>query len=160
MGGNFRIDIETAGSITLILQAFMIPAAFADGPVKITIIGGTDVRWSPSVDYLENVTLPILNLMGYRAKTNLIQRGHYPRGGGILELEIDPVKKLKPLNVSELKFDRINGISHAVKLPEHVAERQAKSAEEDSQMQVTDSNIKIEQFKQVYWARFRYFSLD
>jgi RNA 3'-terminal phosphate cyclase (ATP) len=129
MGGNYEIDIKTAGSITLILQAFMIPAVFADGPVKITIIGGSDVRWSPSVDYLEKVTLPILKLMGYRAKTNFIQRGHYPRGGGILELEIDPVQKLTPLNVTEQKFDCIYGISHCANLPEHVAERQAKSAE-------------------------------
>ena len=84
-GGDYKIDIGTAGSITLILQAFMIPAAFADGPVKIRITGGTDIRWSPSVDYLENVKLPILRLMGYNAKINIIQRGHYPRGGGNLD---------------------------------------------------------------------------
>ena len=35
--GNYDIDIKTAGSISLILQAFMIPAAFTGGPVKITI---------------------------------------------------------------------------------------------------------------------------
>jgi RNA 3'-phosphate cyclase len=143
-GGNFSVDVGTAGSITLILQAFMIPAAFADKPVKITIIGGTDVRWSPSVDYLENVTLPILSLMGYSARTNLVQRGHYPRGGGILELEVDPVNELKSLNVFELKFDSVNGISHAVKLPEHVAERQARSARNTLSDAGFKSKIKIE----------------
>jgi RNA 3'-phosphate cyclase len=143
-GGNFSIDVGTAGSITLILQAFMIPAAFADRPVKITIVGGTDVRWSPSVDYLENVTLPILSLMGYSARTNLLRRGHYPRGGGILELEVDPVNELKSLNVFELKFDTVNGISHAVKLPEHVAERQARSARNILLDAGYKSKIKIE----------------
>ena len=143
-GGNFSVDVGTAGSITLILQAFMIPAAFADRPVKITIVGGTDVRWSPSVDYLENVTLPILSLMGYSARTNLVQRGHYPRGGGILELEVDPVNELKSLNVFELKFDSVNGISHAVKLPEHVAERQARSARNTLFDAGYKSKIKIE----------------
>ena len=59
-GGDFNLDIGTAGSITLILQAFMIPAAFADGPSTIKVTGGTDVRWSPSIDYLEHVSLPIL----------------------------------------------------------------------------------------------------
>lgn len=127
--GNYGIDIKTAGSITLILQAFMIPAAFADGPVKISIMGGTDVRWSPSVDYLENITLPILRSMGYLARSKLIRRGHYPAGGGIYELEITPIKKFKPINKYELEFEGINGISHAVKLPEHVAIRQAKAAE-------------------------------
>ena len=130
IGGDFKIDIGTAGSITLILQAFMIPAVFADSPVKIKIIGGTNVRWSPSIDYLINITLPVLKLMGYDTKPKLVQRGHYPRGGGIFELEIDPVKKLRPLNLCELNFNSINGISHAVKLPEHIAVRQANSAEQ------------------------------
>ncbi len=127
-GGIYTIDIGTAGSISLILQAFMIPAAFSDGPVKIRIIGGTDIRWAPSVDYVENVKLPILRLMGYDAHINIIQRGYYPRGGGILEVEVEPISKLKPLNVSSLEFDGICGISHSVKLPSHVAERQARSA--------------------------------
>ena len=121
----------------------MIPAAFADGPVTISITGGTDVRWSPSVDYLENVTLPILRLMGYKAHMNILQRGHYPRGGGIVELKIDPIKKLKPLIASDAKFDLINGISHAVKLPVHIAERQAKSAEEILLNGGYNSEIKI-----------------
>jgi len=142
-GGNYLIDVKTAGSITLILQAFMIPAIFADSKVNITVVGGTDVRWSPSVDYLENVTIPILRLMGYDARTNLIQRGHFPRGGGILELVIEPVKKLKPLNVSELKFDFIKGISHVVNLPIHVAERQALSAEKILMNEGYISKIKI-----------------
>lgn len=127
--GNYRIDIKTAGSITLLMQAFMIPAAFADGPVKITIFGGTDVRWSPSVDYFENVTLPIVRSMGYIARSKLIRRGHYPAGGGIYELEITPVKRFKPIKKYELEFNVIKGISHAVKLPEHVAKRQATAAE-------------------------------
>ena len=143
-GGDFKIDVGTAGSITLILQAFMIPAVFADSPVKITIIGGTDVRWSPSIDYLINITLPVLKLMGYDAKPKLVQRGHYPRGGGIFELEINPVKKLRPLNICELNFTSINGISHAVKLPEHIAVRQANSAEQVLSKAGYESKIKIE----------------
>lgn len=128
--GNYSIDVKTAGSITLILQAFMIPAAFAGGPVKITIVGGTDLRWSPSIDYFQNVTVPILKLMGYNVKIKLVKRGHYPRGGGILEVEIFPISTLNSVNLVKSHFNTIKGISHAVNLPEHVAVRQAKSAEE------------------------------
>ncbi len=127
-GGTYKIDVGTAGSISLILQAFMIPAVFAVGPVKIRITGGTDIRWAPSVDYVVNVKLPILRLMGYNAHVDIIQRGYYPRGGGILELEVDPITRLKPLNVSDLTFDGIYGISNSVNLPIHIAERQAQSA--------------------------------
>ena len=142
-GGDYKIDIGTPGSITLILQAFMIPAAFADGPVTINITGGTDLRWSPSVDYLENITLPILKLMGYKARINILKRGHYPRGGGMLKLEVDPIKNLEPLNVSDLKFDCIKGVSQAIKLPVHIAERQAKSAEKILLKEGYNSKIKI-----------------
>lgn len=129
VGGEYKVDIGTAGSITLVLQCFMISAAFADAPVKITLKGGTDVRWSPSADYLRNITLPLLSSIGYKARMNLIQRGHYPRGGGIIEMKIFPIRKLKPFNFSHLQVDQIKGVSHAVKLPEHVAVRQAKTAE-------------------------------
>jgi RNA 3'-terminal phosphate cyclase (ATP) len=128
-GGKFSVDVGTAGSITLILQAAMIPAAFADSTVEITLRGGTDVKWAPSVDYLKNVTLPTLSSMGFNGEIHLIQRGHYPRGGGILKARINPIKKLKPLKLLDLELDVIKGVSHAVKLPEHVAVRQAKSAE-------------------------------
>ena len=143
-GGKFKVDVGTAGSVTLILQAAMLPAAFANSPVELIIKGGTDVRWSPSVDYLKNVTLPTLNSMGYSAEINLIQRGHFPRGGGILEAKIDPVKKLKPLNVLDLEFGEIKGISHAVKLPEHVAVRQAESAEKTLREKGFDVDIEVQ----------------
>ena len=143
-GGNYNIDIKTAGSMILILQAFILPAIFSDGPVKINIIGGSDVRWSPSVDYLENVTIPILRLMGCKVKTNFIQRGHYPRGGGLLELEVDPIQKLRPLDLIDQNFDCIYGISHCVKLPAHIAERQAISAEKILQSAGYPSKIRIQ----------------
>jgi RNA 3'-phosphate cyclase len=143
-GGEYHLDIGTAGSITLFLQSFMIPAAFSDSPVKITVRGGTDVRWSPPVDYLINVTCPILESIGYHSKINLIQRGHYPMGGGIVKAKIAPIKKLKPFNLQKLKLDYIKGISHAVKLHEHVAIRQAKSAEKFLLKEGYESDIEIQ----------------
>jgi RNA 3'-terminal phosphate cyclase (ATP) len=128
-GGKLEIDIQTAGSTSLVLQALMIPAMLAPEPVTIQIKGGTDVRWAPTVDYLQNVTIPILRSIGYSVKLKLIRRGYYPRGGGEINAEIKPVKKLKPLNYHDLEVDVIRGISHATKLPKHVAIRQAESAE-------------------------------
>lgn len=127
-GGNYHVDVVTAGSTTLILQAAMIPASFADANVKLTLRGGTDVKWAPPVDYLKNVTLPILHSMGCKADVQVKRRGHYPRGGGMLRAEITPVKKLKPVTLLESEFDSVKGVSHCVNLPEHVAVRQAESA--------------------------------
>lgn len=143
-GGNYNIDVKTAGSVTLVLQAFMIPAVFADAPVNITIKGGTDVRWSPPVNYLQFVTLPVLKSMGYDAELDIIRRGHYPRGGGIVNVKIKPLKKLNPVNTCNLEVDKIRGISHAVKLPEHVAVRQAESAEKMLKSNGFDAEIEID----------------
>lgn len=143
-GGNYNIDVKTAGSVTLVLQAFMIPAGFAESPVNITIKGGTDVRWSPPVDYLRHITLPVLKSMGYNADLDIVRRGHYPRGGGIVKVKINPVGKLKPLKLENLKINEIRGISHAVKLPEHVALRQAESAQKMLEANGFDAEIKIE----------------
>ncbi|MEM3562725.1 MAG: RNA 3'-terminal phosphate cyclase [Candidatus Jordarchaeaceae archaeon] len=129
-GGEFKFDIGTAGSISLVLQTIMPCAAFAQSDTKLEIRGGTDVAWSPPIDYITNVTLPILKKMGYQSEVVTVRRGHYPRGGGLVKATINPVKKLLPLKLVERgEILRIRGISHAVKLPQHVSQRQADSAE-------------------------------
>ncbi len=55
---NITIDIGTAGSITLLLQAVLLPCMFANKTHKLTIIGGTDTEWSMPIDYFANVLVP------------------------------------------------------------------------------------------------------
>jgi len=142
-GGKMKVDVQTAGSVTLILQALMIPSIFTDPGVEIEIKGGTDVRWAPPVDYMEQVTLPLLQAMGISVDLELIQRGYYPRGGGVLKACIGPVKKLKPLKLHELEVDVINGISYSSKLPHHVSSRQARAAEETIRNAGYEAQIEI-----------------
>ena len=130
-GGKLDIDVGTAGSVTLVLQALMIPAAFAPETVRIRVRGGTDVRWSPSIDYLRYVTLPVLGKLGYQADIKLLARGYYPAGGGKVAAEIHPVKELSSLNLTERgRIVSAGGMSHAHRDLEkrRVAERQAKAA--------------------------------
>ena len=57
-GQTISIDIGTAGSITLLLQSLLIPSIFADSKVRLKIMGGSDVIWSPQFDYFNNVIIP------------------------------------------------------------------------------------------------------
>src|SRR5436309_9372853 len=82
--GTFRFDVGTAGSVTLVLQTLMPMIAFAPGPVQLEITGGTDVKWSPPIDYVRLVTLPILKKIGYLGDLEIVRRGHYPKGGGLV----------------------------------------------------------------------------
>ncbi|OJD31381.1 rna 3-terminal phosphate cyclase [Diplodia corticola] len=74
------IDIGSAGSIGLVFQA-VLPFILFSGrpsnkPFAITIHGGTNVSLSPSYDYIHQVLLPTLSLIGLPPITaNLHQRG-------------------------------------------------------------------------------------
>ncbi len=131
-GGTYNFNIGTAGSITLVMQATIPVMAFANSRTCIRIVGGTDVSWSPPIDYMRFVYKEILHRIGMNLEIRLLKRGHYPRGGGIVEYCVEPLSNyIRSINVVERgKVLSIRGLSHAVKLPKHVAERQAKAARE------------------------------
>jgi RNA 3'-terminal phosphate cyclase (ATP) len=128
--GQFRFDVGTAGSIPLVLQALMPASAFAPDKLEIEVTGGTDVRWSPTIDYMRFVKLPMLAKMGYQAQLKVLRRGHYPKGGGRVVMAINPTRRLEKIQLTDQDgIRRIRGLSHCVKLPKHVAERQLNVAE-------------------------------
>jgi len=124
---DYRFDVGTAGSVTLILQTVL--PLMINRNISLTLIGGTDVPKAPTIDYVRLVFLPLLERLGLKAKVELIRRGHYPEGGG--EIRISDVRG--ELSRFELmnrgKVLRIEGISHVSSLPDHIATRQKTSAE-------------------------------
>lgn len=148
VSGRFAFDVGTAGSIPLILQALMPSAAYAPDRVDFDLVGGTDVRWSPTIDYVRLVVLPVLQLMRYKATLDVHRRGHYPKGGGRVTMSIEPSRALKSISVLEPgQFSGVEGISHCVKLPSHVAQRQASAAKEKlSSRGISDVSIAIETY--------------
>jgi RNA 3'-terminal phosphate cyclase (ATP) len=125
--GYYRVDIGTAGSVTLLMQCLLPAMLKANGPVSLEVHGGTDVRWSPTVDYFRHVFLQALNFFGAKARLEIWQRGYYPKGMGAVLLEVHP----GPLHSGKFighDVKAVEGISHSSNLPEHVAQRQADSA--------------------------------
>ena len=58
------VNIPTAGSITLVLQALILPAIFSSKPLEIIFDGGaTDTFFSPTIDYFQYVFWKILEKM-------------------------------------------------------------------------------------------------
>ena len=128
-GGDYSLDMTTAGSITLALQSVLPIAAYAPDPVNLDIIGGTDVKWSPPYDYFENVTLPALRFTGFSATSLLLTRGFYPAGNGHVKVHVKPAS-LHGFELIEPRGDVISGVSASSRLPPHVAMRQSKAASE------------------------------
>ena len=128
-GGEFEVDVGTAGSIPLVLQA-MLPAAVATAErVVMTIRGGTDIRAAPPIDYLRLVLLPLLERMGVHAELTIVRRGYFPKGGGEVRLELLPVQRLLPFSVLERgPVERIEAHAHVAHLPRGIAERMESAA--------------------------------
>lgn len=128
-GGAYQFDVTTAGGVVLVLQALLPVVLHADGPVRIAIIGGTDLKKSPPLDYFQLVFLPWLARMGVKVRIEAVRHGYYPRGGGMLELVVHPCQDLKPI-VAETPgpLRLIRGISHVARLPMHIPERMSASA--------------------------------
>ena len=145
--GSFRFDVGTAGSVTLVLQTLMPILAFAPGPVHLELAGGTDVKWSPPIDYVRLVPLPILKKIGYQGGLELVRRGHYPKGGGLVKFSNKGASTLQAMIYEKPgSISKIYGMSHAVALPRHVAERQAAAARknlEDAKLPSPSIDIEV-----------------
>jgi RNA 3'-phosphate cyclase len=134
-GGSFEIDIGTAGSIALLLQAIMLPAIFLKR-TKLRIIGGTEVSFSPTMDYFKNVVLYYYKKY-CDVEVKIKKRGYYPKGRGIVEIATNP-KNIQFENIKQIIINKkpesydILGISTASNdlIQKKVAERQKISAEE------------------------------
>ncbi|AGB30634.1 RNA 3''-phosphate cyclase [Natrinema pellirubrum DSM 15624] len=99
-GGEYAVDIGTAGSATLLCNALLPLATALESPLSVTVTGGTDVAWSPPLDYLRCVKLPLLRRFGLEAACDVDRRGFYPDGGGEVTLRLEP-SALEPITLDE-----------------------------------------------------------
>jgi len=130
---NLHLKIDTAGSITLISEALILPGLFVSSPIQIKFTGGaTDTFFSPTFDHFQYVFLKILEKIGGKIGTDIIRRGYYPEGGAEVGLKIFP-SKLKNFNLTEKgalkKILVISGASEILK-GKKVAERQVAGTRE------------------------------
>ncbi len=127
--GRYEINIGTAGSVSLVLQTALMPAILCKGDVQIKVAGGTDVPMSPPIDYIKNVFLRLLSKMGVDIRMDVLRRGHYPRGGGIVRADVTHPSDIGGIELCDRgRLIGIRGVSHCTSLPGHVAERQKKAA--------------------------------
>ncbi|MFC1698256.1 RNA 3'-terminal phosphate cyclase [Nanoarchaeota archaeon] len=160
-GQTISIDIQTAGSITLMMQALLIPSLFADAKVRLQIKGGTDTKMSMPIDYFNHILVPHVRRFA-NINLSVLNRGYFPKGNGEVKIEIKPNYKLKDFESYELfleslrenipSFDlidqgqlmQIRGISNAAKELEgkNVAERTANAAR--NALSKLDDGVKID----------------
>jgi len=149
-GGNYRFDVGaikgSAGSVSLLFQALLLPLAFARAPSRLTLIGGTHVPWSPPVHSLTEVFLPALARIGVEARLTLRRWGWYPVGGGEVEATVTPTRGLRGFlpEAPETPLS-IRGLSAVSRLPRSIAERQRRRTEERLAVAGLGAEITVEE---------------
>ncbi|HXX05275.1 MAG TPA: RNA 3'-terminal phosphate cyclase, partial [Candidatus Bathyarchaeia archaeon] len=94
-------DVGTAGSIPLILQVLIPAVSLLRKKLRISITGGTDVPWSPTSNYTKFVLGEAYSRIGIGFSLNVKRRGYYPKGRGLIEVEVTPAKNLIPISLTE-----------------------------------------------------------
>jgi RNA 3'-terminal phosphate cyclase (ATP) len=124
-GGDYRFDVGTAGSTTLVLQTVLPALIVADRASALVLEGGTHNPFAPPFDFLDRALLPLLRRMGARVAASLERPGFYPAGGGRMRVEVEPVARLARLELLErgaiLERRAVARVAH---LPRHIAERE------------------------------------
>jgi RNA 3'-terminal phosphate cyclase (ATP) len=131
-GGDFRWDIGTAGSTTMLALGVLPIACFANAPITARITGGVFQDFAPSPHHLRHVLCPLLERMGAGVELRLVRAGYVPRGGGAVELRVRPVhRSLRALRRTDPGTVReVSGVAFSSHLAERrVSERMAGACE-------------------------------
>jgi RNA 3'-terminal phosphate cyclase (ATP) len=121
---DLEMDIGTAGSISLVLQAVLLAAKNIEKTLHLDIHGGTNVMWAPPIDSYQQVLFPLMKDMGIEASVDIIDRGFYPEGGGHVESSLEPIGDISPINHDSLgDLIGIKGICFIQNLPDWMAEQ-------------------------------------
>jgi RNA 3'-terminal phosphate cyclase (ATP) len=127
-GGSVKVDVGTAGSIPMILMAVVPAVSLSNNSVELEITGGTDVRASPTIDYVRHVVTASYRSIGIKFSVDVAKRGYYPKGGGIVKTIIEPCKGPGTMELLTTRNVAPRITSVCGQLPRQVAERQTSSA--------------------------------
>lgn len=107
------VDIGTAGSVSLLFQCIGPLSYHIDEPFHVRAEGGTDVKWSPPIDYMEHIMTRIGAMFGASIDVTTSRRGFYPKGGGIAGLDVSPGEPETQFLTDPGSVQRIRGYSVA-----------------------------------------------
>ena len=134
-------DVGTAGSISLILQVLIPVVAISQKKLSLTIKGGTDVFWSPSTNYTQQVLKEAFSRMGIKFSLELIKRGYYPKGGGEIKLQVYP-SYLKSISLTKRKTSNVKLICTFSKISVQVIEKEIERIKK--KLMDNNFNVKVE----------------
>ncbi len=141
---NLNVNIGTAGSVSLLLSQILPVSLLQE--IKLHVSGGTNVPFSPPMEFLRKVLFPQLHKMGARLEAHVNRFGYFPKGNGSVSFSSKPARlPLKPIaitNFGKLEFVRI--FSHCASLPKSVALNQVIAAKQELRRLNTEVEERVE----------------
>ena len=82
---------------------------------------------APQIDEFTEIFLPNVSKFGFSFEFEVVKKGFFPKGGGVVNFYLSPVSCLKPVNMVDVgKVTEVQGWSFtAGNLPVRLAERMA-----------------------------------
>ena len=106
---DIEMNIGTAGSVSLVLQAMLLAARNHKNRLTVDISGGTNIMWAPPIDSYQHLLFPLMRRMGIDAT----------------------VKIIIPLEISNLgELIGIRGVCFSQRLPDWITKDIIRSCED------------------------------
>ena len=137
-------DVKTAGSISLILQVLIPAVSISQKKLSLIIKGGTDVMWSPTMNYTKYVLKEAYYRMGIRFEVQIIKRGYYPKGEGEVIVEVFP-SEIKSIKLSKRKKQKLQLKCSFSKIPIEIIEKKIDVIKEEVQKHNFEIEIEMKE---------------
>eukprot|EP00486_Rosalina_sp_Unknown_P013337 CAMPEP_0201597018 /NCGR_PEP_ID=MMETSP0190_2-20130828/193593_1 /ASSEMBLY_ACC=CAM_ASM_000263 /TAXON_ID=37353 /ORGANISM="Rosalina sp." /LENGTH=512 /DNA_ID=CAMNT_0048057729 /DNA_START=57 /DNA_END=1595 /DNA_ORIENTATION=+ len=99
---TYSTDIETAGSVCLLMQTVLPLMIFSPLQCSLTCIGGTNASFAPQIDWFILILQPMLKrLMNIEIDIQCLQRGFFPKGGGKILLKTNPIEYIPAFDLTK-----------------------------------------------------------
>ncbi len=108
------------------------------GAIGFKISGGLFQDFAPSAYHMQHVLFSVLQKMGITAGLKIVRPGYVPRGGGVIEVTVEPVMgKIKPVRLAtQGDVTEIEGVA----LSSHLKERKVSERIVEKCSEVLRSN--------------------
>lgn len=122
--GDYRWDVGTAGSATLVVQTVLPALLFAEDASTIRVTGGTHNRSAPPFEFLDRCYGRALKDLGQAVHFELGRRGFEPVGGGELTANISPGDWVPYEALERGRIKRIRAQAIVSELPRDIGQRE------------------------------------
>lgn len=137
-------DVKTAGSIGLILQVLIPAVSISKKKLSLIVKGGTDVLWSPTMNYTNYVLKEAYSRIGITFDLKITKRGYFPKGGGEIKLEVYPAN-VKSINFSKRKIQKLKLKCTFSKISISVIKENVKKIEEEIKKNNFEIDVEIKE---------------